>query len=201
MGSIVVIAASTGGLEPLRTIMSALPVPCRASIFVVWHIGNHPSVLPSILSSASKLPARFAQDNAPIEEGHIYVAPPDHHMVLTAEHMHLNRGPKIHHSRPAADPLFASAAEVHGTQALGIVLSGKDGDGAEGLMRIKDCGGTALVQHPDTAASPSMPRKAMMVDHPDEFLSPQQIGERVHSFCLAAEPGSVIDQMDRSLSA
>ncbi len=185
MASIVVIAASTGGLEPLRTIMSKLPVPCAASIFIVWHIGQHPSVLPSILSSASKLPARFAQDNASIEPGHIYVAPPDHHLVLTAEHMHLNRGPKVNHTRPAADPLFASAAKAYPGQVLGIVLSGKDGDGAAGLKLVKEYGGTALVQHPDTAESPSMPLKAMMLDHPDEFLSVEQIAQRVRSFCSA----------------
>jgi len=94
MGSIVVIAASAGGFEPLRTIMAKLPVPCAASIFVVWHIGQRQSVLPSILSKAGRLPARFAQDNALIEPGHIYVAPPDHHLVLTADHMHLNRDPR-----------------------------------------------------------------------------------------------------------
>lgn len=185
MGRIVVIAASRGGLEPLRALASRLPIPCAASIFIVSHIGQHRSVLPSILSSASKLPARFARDNALIERGHIYVAPPDHHMVLTAEHMHLSRGPKINHTRPAADPLFASAAEVYQGQVLGVVLSGEDGDGAEGLKLVKEYGGTALVQHPETAASPSMPLKAMMLDHPDEFLSVEQLAERVHSFCLA----------------
>ena len=184
MGRIVVIVASAGGLEPLRTIMARLPVPCAASIFIVWHIGTRPSILPTILSSASKLPALFAEDNAPIERGHIYVAPRDHHMVLTAEHMHLNRGPKVNYTRPAADPLFASAAEMHRGRVLGVVLSGENNDGAEGLKLIKECGGTALVQHPDTAASPSMPLEAILLDHP-EVISVEQIAERVRSFCLA----------------
>jgi two-component system chemotaxis response regulator CheB len=185
MRNIVVIAASTGGLEPLRAIMSKLPVPCRAAIFVVWHIGPHPSLLPAILSSVSKIPATFAKDKALIESGHIYVAPPNHHVVLSAEHMHLNRGPKINHTRPAADPLFASAAKAHQRQVLGVVLSGKDGDGAEGLKLVKEYGGTALVQHPDSAEAPSMPLQAMMVDHPDEALAIAQIAERVCSFCSA----------------
>ena len=102
-------------------------------------------MLPSILTSTSKLPAVFAEDNAPIEQGHIYVAPPDHHMVLTAEHMHLNRGPKVNYTRPAADPLFASAAEAHREQVIGIVLSGGNNDRAAGLKRIKEHGGTTLV--------------------------------------------------------
>ena len=141
-------------------------------------------MLTSILSSASKLPALFAEDNAPIEIGHIYVAPPDHHMVLTAEHMHLNQEPKVHYTRPAADPLFASAAEAHREQVLGVVLSGGSRDGAEGLRLIKEYGGTALVQHPETAEIPSMPREAMILDYP-EVISVEQIAERVHSFCLA----------------
>ena len=185
MSNIVVIAASTGALEPLRTIVSMLPVPCRASVFVVWHIGHHPSVLPSILSRASKLPARFAQDDVAFEPGHIYVAPPDHHLELTATRMHLNRGSKVNHVRPAADPLFASAARCFEGNVLGVVLSGKDGDGAAGLAMIKRHGGTTLVQHPDTAESPSMPLSAMMMDHPDEFLLVVEIAERVRSFCLA----------------
>lgn len=185
MGSIVVIAASTGGLQPLRAIVSKLPTPCRASIFIVLHIGEHPSVLPSILSDASGFPAQFAREDAAIESGRIYVAPPGHHMTLTAGHMHLSREPKVNYTRPAADPLFASAARVHGKQVLGIVLSGEGSDGAEGLRLVKEHGGTALVQHPDTAASSSMPLKAMMNDHPDGFFSVDEIARRVRSFCSA----------------
>lgn len=155
----------------------------RGFNFIVWHIGSRPSMLPSILSSASKLPALFAEDNAPIEKGHIYVAPPDHHMVLTAEHMHLNQEPKVHYTRPAADPLFASAAKAHRGQVLGIVLSGGNHDGAEGLKLIKEYGGATLVQRPETAEIPSMPREAIMLDHPD-VISVEQIAERVCSFCL-----------------
>lgn len=106
-------------------------------------------------------------------------------MVLTAQHMHLNQGPKINYTRPAADPLFASAAKAHRGQVLGVVLSGGNSDGAEGLKLIKQYGGTALVQHPDTAQIPSMPRAAMMRDHP-EVISVEQIAARVRSFCLAA---------------
>lgn len=185
MGKIVVIAASTGALEPLRNIMSVLPKPCAASVFVVWHIGHHPSVLPSILSSASKVPARFAQDDTAFEPGHIYVAPPDHHLELSASRMHLNRGPKVNHLRPAADVLFVSAAQSYPGKVLGVVLSGQDGDGAAGLAMIRQHGGTALVQHPNTAEAPSMPLTAMRVDHPDEFLLVVELAERVRSFCSA----------------
>ena len=106
-------------------------------------------------------------------------------MTLAAKHMHLSRGPKVNYTRPAADPLFASAARVHGRQVLGIVLSGEGSDGAEGLRLVREHGGTALVQHPHAAASSSMPLKAMMLVHPVGSLSVDEIACRVRSFCSA----------------
>jgi two-component system chemotaxis response regulator CheB len=186
MDAIVVIAASAGGLDPLLHIIAALPVRCIAAIFIVMHIGHHPSLLPRLLSSDSRHPATFAQDGALIEVGHIYVAPPDHHMILESDHIRLSRGPKVHYTRPAADPLFISAAKTHGQRVMGIVLSGGDGDGADGLRSIRENGGTALVQDPEEAAIPSMPRAAMMADHPNACLPAAEIAQRVRVFCSGA---------------
>ena len=97
--------------------------------------------------------------------------------------MHLDAGLKINHTRPAADPLFASAAEAYSTRVLGIVLSGGDGDGAEGLKLIKDNGGTALVQHPYEARYLSMPHTALKVAYPDAALPIKQMALLVRSFC------------------
>jgi len=184
MDRIVVIGASAGGLEPLRCIIVALPVPCTASVFVVMHIGRNPSVLPSLLSCADRLPAAFAQDGVLIEAGHIYVAPPDHHMLLEPGRIRLRQGRKVHSTRPAADPLFVSAAEAYWEQVIGIVLSGGGWDGAAGLRAIKDHGGTALVQHPEDAAMPFMPRAAIAVGHPDACLPVQKIAQRVGRILL-----------------
>jgi two-component system, chemotaxis family, protein-glutamate methylesterase/glutaminase len=183
MIGVVVIAASSGGLDPLRRISAALPGTCSAAIFIVMHIGSHRSVLPSLLNGDGRNLASFAEDGALIESGHIYVAPPDHHMLLRPNCIRLDQGPKVHHTRPAADPLFISAAEHHGRRVMGIVLSGGDGDGAAGLRAIAEHGGTALVQHPDEAASPSMPLAAIMVDHPDACLPIEEIARRVWTFC------------------
>jgi two-component system chemotaxis response regulator CheB len=183
---IVVIAASAGGLDPLRRIMAAVPIPCAAAIFVVMHIGSQRSMLPCLLSDSGQLGATFAQDGALIQTGHIYVAPPDRHMILGSSRIELNQGPKIHHTRPAADPLFISAAKIYGRRVLGIVLSGGDGDGADGLRIIKECGGKALVQDPEEASTPAMPRSAIMVDHPDDCLPAKDIAERVRVFCSPA---------------
>ena len=112
MVGIVVIAASAGGLGPLRSIIAALPAPCTAAVFVVVHIGSNPSILPCLLGHAGPLPAAFAHDGDAIEAGRIYVAPPDRHMVLEFARIRLSHGPKVHYTRPAADPLFISAAEA-----------------------------------------------------------------------------------------
>ena len=177
------IAASAGGIEPLRRIIAALPVPCWAAIFAVVHTGAYLSVLPRLLSLSGQHPATFAEDGALIEAGHIYVPPPDHHMFLGPERIRLNQGPKVHHTRPAADPLFISAAKTYGQGVMGIVLSGGDSDGAAGLRAIAECGGTALVQDPGEAATPSMPLTAMEADHPDAYLPVDEIAQRVKIFC------------------
>jgi two-component system, chemotaxis family, protein-glutamate methylesterase/glutaminase len=177
MDRIIVIAASAGGLDPLCKIVAAVREACPSSVFIVVHIGDHPSDLPTILSWSSKLGVSFAQNGAPIEPSRVYVAPPDQHMVLEAGRIHLNRGPKVHHTRPAADPLFISAAEAYGNRVLGVVLSGGDKDGAEGLRVIKQHGGRVVVQKPEEAVDPSMPQTAIARDHPDACLSTEEIAK------------------------
>jgi two-component system chemotaxis response regulator CheB len=182
MAKIIVIAASAGGLVPVRQIIAALPVPCASFLFVVMHIGANRSVLPSLLSRPG-FPAGFGQENEPIEPGRVYVAPPDRHMILEPGRIRLSHGPKINHTRPAADPLFESAAAAYGRRVIGIVLSGGDGDGAVGLRTIKAHGGTAFVQHPDDAPVPGMPQSAIVLDHPDACLPVSELARRVAAMC------------------
>jgi two-component system chemotaxis response regulator CheB len=186
MVRIVVIAASAGGHDPLLRVIAALPVPCTAAIFVVVHIGANPSILPQLLATRGQHPAIFPQDGTLIEAGRIYVAPPDHHMLVEAASIRLTQGPKVHFARPAADPLFISAAEAHGQQVMGIVLSGGDGDGAAGLRAITEHGGTGLVQDPEEATAPSMPISAIRADHTDACLPGNEIAQRVRAFCSVA---------------
>ena len=184
MHHIVVIAASAGGLPPLRQITEALPTECAAAVFIVWHIGNRNSRLAEILNSGGPVPATFAESGAVIRAGHIYVAPRDWHMRLQPGYILLDHGSKVHYTRPAADPLFISAAQTYGEQVMGVVLSGGDGDGAEGLRTIKLHGGVSLVQAPEEAEEPSMPYKAMMADHPTP-CSTKELVHRVREFCTA----------------
>jgi len=183
--TIIVIAASAGGLQPLRTLIAALPPTCEAAIFIVWHTGAHPSTLPLILQHATALPVGFAADGDVIQAGHIYVAPPDHHILLTATTMETSRGPKVHFARPAADPLFMSAAETHGGKVVGIVLSGGDGDGAEGLLAIKQHGGRTFVQDPAEAIAPSMPHAAIAAANPAAVLPISEIARAVAGLCYS----------------
>ncbi len=182
---ILVIAASAGGFAPLRRIIASLPDPCLAAVFVAMHIGPNASILPELLSAKHR--AAFPKNGDTIEAGHIYVAPADHHMVLEETSIRVIQGPKVHHTRPAADPLFISAAEIHGRRVMGVVLSGGGGDGAVGLRTIKEFGGTAFVQDPKEALIPSMPYSAIAADHPDGCLPVEELIGRVEAFCSSSE--------------
>jgi two-component system, chemotaxis family, protein-glutamate methylesterase/glutaminase len=167
--NIIVVGSSVGGVEALQKLVAGLPADFPASLFVVLHIGPEThSVLPNILRRAGKLPARHPVDGEPIRLGHIYVAPPDYHLIIEDSNVRLIRGPKENRHRPAIDPLFRSAARWHGPRAVGVVLTGALDDGTLGLLAIKKRGGVAIVQDPQDAFCPSMPRHAIesvQVDH------------------------------------
>lgn len=159
---IIVIGASAGGFEAIQTLVAGLPADFKASIFIVWHMSpDTTGILPFVLNKQSKCPAFNARNNEPILPGHIYVAPPDHHLLLENGYTRLTRGPKENRFRPAVDPLFRSAASIYGPRVIGIILSGALDDGTSGLWSIKQAGGLAVVQEPSDAAVPSMPENAL----------------------------------------
>jgi two-component system, chemotaxis family, protein-glutamate methylesterase/glutaminase len=159
---VVVVGASAGGVEALKTLVSGFPAEFPGSVFVVLHIGNSESALPAILSQAGPLPAIHPRSGQPIENGVIYVAPPDYHMLLLEPgQIQLSHGPKFNFTRPAINPLFRSAAATYGPAVTGIILSGNLDDGVLGLAEIKRRGGVAIVQDPKTAVYPSMPSCAV----------------------------------------
>jgi two-component system, chemotaxis family, protein-glutamate methylesterase/glutaminase len=167
-GRIVAIGASAGGVRALQILAAQLTPDFAAPILVVQHVGSYPSVLPSLIARQGPLPASHAIDGQPLVPGHITIAPPDQHMLVEGDVIRLSRGPKEHHARPAIDPLFRSAAFSWGPAVIGVVLTGLLDDGTPGLQAIKERGGTAVVQHPEDAESPSMPLNAlahMKVDH------------------------------------
>ncbi|MEZ2354847.1 chemotaxis protein CheB [Caballeronia sp. RCC_10] len=176
---IVVIAASTGGLDVLRTIVSGLPADFPASIFVVMHIGTWPSRLPQILAADSRLPVVHASDGEAIAAVTVYIAPPDRHMLLGDARIVLSTAPKENFTRPAADPLFRSAAVNFGDRAIGVVLSGKLDDGAAGLKAVHACGGYTIIQDPSTCVAPEMPQAALKAVPPDVVAPIEDIGPAI----------------------
>jgi two-component system chemotaxis response regulator CheB len=176
---IIVIGASAGGIESLITLTGELPADFPAAVFVVVHFpAQSTSVLPRILTRSGPLPATHAQHGEAIRPGRIYVAVPDHHLLVRQGVIHVVRGSKENRCRPAIDPLFRSAALAYGPRVVGVILSGTLGDGTAGLLSVKQRGGVAIVQDPADAMFPDMPRNALEYIKAD-YVAPLQEIARV----------------------
>ncbi len=161
---VVVVGASLGGVEALSTLASRLPEDLPATVLVVQHCSEESSgLLAEILSRQSPLPAVMAEDGMEPLRGRIYVAPPNRHLLLSEDRIRVVFGPRENRGRPAIDPLFRTAAVHHRSRVIGVILTGLLHDGAAGLLAVQRCGGLPLVQAPDDAAHPEMPRQALAV--------------------------------------
>jgi two-component system chemotaxis response regulator CheB len=194
---IIVLGASAGGVEALVRLVQGLPAGLPASLFVVCHTpASGGSQLPDILSRRGRLLAVHARDLEPARPGQIYVAPPDHHLLLRRGVMRLWRGARENHHRPAIDPLFRSAAAAYGPRVVGVVLSGSLNDGAAGLLAVRNAGGVAVVQDPAEAAVDGMPRAALAVAGADYVLRLDDIARLLTGLATEARP----DEGDPSMS-
>lgn len=178
---IIAIGASAGGFSVLRQIARGIAEFFPAPIVIVLHIGAHRSHLPALLNNVGPNRATFAETGMVPEAGRIYVAPSDQHLLIEQGVFRLFRGAKEHHTRPAIDPLFRSLALELGPRVVGVILSGMLDDGAAGLYAIKACGGIAVVQDPECAAEPSMPRSAMAAVPIDHVRGVDQMAELLTS--------------------
>ena len=165
---LIVVGGSAGSFAPLSTLVRALPSSLQACVLIVVHSSSESmGTLSKILGRSSQLPISIAEDGQSIEPG-VFVAPVDQHLIVTPEAVRVTRGPKENGFRPAVDPLFRTAAEAYGPRVIGVLLSGALDDGVYGLSEIKAHGGLAIVQNPDDAEIPSLPRNAIAhvaVDH------------------------------------
>lgn len=184
---IVVIASSRGGLQVLRTLAAGfardLPVP----ICIVQHIGRHRTMLPELLSQWGILDASEAIHGESAQAGRIYVAPPDRHMVLRGGYIRLLDTAAENFARPAADPLFRSAAREYGPGAVGVVLSGDLDDGAAGLAAIRARNGYGIVQDPDECEAPSMPRSALAAAGADAVARAMELPRAIYAAVHGAQ--------------
>ncbi len=168
---LVVIGASAGGVEALRVLVGGLPVDLPAAVCIVLHVPPHsPSRLAEVLQRVCKLPVTAADDGEVLTSGKVYTASADRHLMVDGATLRLTRGPKESRARPAIDVLFRSAAVSCGQRLVGVVLTGMLDDGTAGLWAIKDRGGRALVQSPESAEYPSMPESASKLVQIDASL-------------------------------
>jgi two-component system, chemotaxis family, protein-glutamate methylesterase/glutaminase len=185
-------------------LVRALPADLPAAVYIVLHLpAQSPSMLPSILERAGRLPTVQARDGMAIKHSCIYVAPPDQHLLIERGRLRVVHGPRENRHRPSVDPLFRSAARVYGPRVLGVILTGALDDGTAGLQAIKQRGGRAIVQDPAEALYPGMPRSAVENVAVDYILPLAEIAPLLAQ--LAAQPAdeaaapAVTDEMAQEL--
>ncbi|BDY26804.1 chemotaxis protein CheB [Mycolicibacterium mageritense] len=166
---VVAVGASAGGVEALTQLASGLSTDLSYAVLVTLHMpANAPSVLARILDRAGPLPAKAAEDGERLEPATIYVAVPDHHLLVHDHRTKLAEGPTENGHRPAINALFRSAALAFGPRAIGVLLSGVLDDGVLGLGAIRSRGGVTIAQTPSDALFPAMPGNAVqagVIDH------------------------------------
>ncbi len=181
--ALVALGGSAGSLEAVRTILAGLPVELEAAVVVVQHRARESDALAEVLQISSPLPVVEAEDKDPVEAGRVYIAPADYHLLLEPGHFALSTDEPVLFSRPSIDVLFESAADAYGPRALGVVLTGANRDGAQGLRRIVDRGGAALVQDPATAEAATMPRAALEAVPEGRTVPLNELGAAITAWC------------------
>jgi two-component system, chemotaxis family, protein-glutamate methylesterase/glutaminase len=184
----VAIGASAGGVQALCELLPALSRESQAAVFVVLHLPrDRPSLLVDVFSQKCALAVREAEDKEPVIPGTVYFAPPNYHLLVDAgPQLALSADDLVNHSRPSIDVLFDSAAQVYREHLLGIILSGANEDGAEGLAAVHDAGGLTVVQEPQTAQSSAMILSALERRPADLVLDLAGIAELLQRLCPSA---------------
>jgi len=186
---LIAIGASAGGVEALRVLLRALPAHCPAAIVVVLHLApGRSSRLPQLYADQCLLPLSEAQDKEPLLPGHVYFAPPDYHLQIEPDFsFSLSLEAPVYFSRPAIDVLLETAALACRDAMLAIILTGASADGARGLARVRQLGGTAWIQDPATAASATMPAAALRHAGADRMLDLAALGTALAALAWPAD--------------
>jgi two-component system chemotaxis response regulator CheB len=175
---LVAIGCSMGGMRALEIILSTLPEDFPLPIVIVQHrYRTSNDSLPAFFRRHTKLSVVDALDKQWIHPGHVYLAPADYHLLVDPEgELSLSVDERVEYARPSIDVLFESAADAFPGSVIAVVLTGANADGAHGARRVKDRGGFVLVQDPETAESPDMPRAAIAATRVDRILPLERIG-------------------------
>jgi two-component system chemotaxis response regulator CheB len=179
--ALVALASSAGGIRALTTVLSGLPENFPVPVVAVQHLDpSHRTVLADLLSARTSLDVRLAESGNELRPGAVWLAPPDRHLEIGPDgRLQLTGTARLNFSRPSADRLFISAAEVFGSRLVACVLTGAGRDGAAGVRAVKAAGGTVLVQDPTEAEFRSMPEAAVATGAVDEKLPLDGIAKRL----------------------
>jgi two-component system chemotaxis response regulator CheB len=177
----IVIGASFGGLDAIKLIINGLPRIFKTPVIIVLHIGNNNiNTFISMLNQNEFLTVKEAEEKETIKENTVYLAPPNYHLQVEDEFtLSLSTAQKVNFSRPSIDVLFETAAWTFKNELLGILLTGANSDGAEGVKTIKTFGGTTIIENPETAIAKQMPLSGIKISTPDYILNLEDIANKM----------------------
>src|SRR5438270_9959584 len=180
----VALVASAGGLDAITRVLGALDAGLGAPIIVLVHLlPERRSLLPELLARRTDLNVKQAEDGDVLEDGWVYVAAPNLHLLVTAEHgLRLDDGPPVHHARPAADILLESLADVYDGNCLAVVLTGAGTDGADGARAVKAAGGRVIAQDESSSEHFGMPGAAIATGSVDDVIALSAIAPAITAF-------------------
>jgi len=173
----IVIGVSSGGMNAMKVMFSLLLNEFNTPIIIVQHISSQSENLwIRLLNDKSNLYIKEADEKESIENGKVYIAPPNYHLLIERDKtFSLTIDERVNYARPSIDVLFESAAEAYKNKLIGVILTGSNNDGTNGLKRIKEYGGLTIVQDPATAESSYMPASAIAVVQMDYILTLENI--------------------------
>jgi two-component system chemotaxis response regulator CheB len=186
---VVVMGSSWGGLHALTAVLGALPEGFPAPVVLAQHRhkSSREGLLASLLKPACRCRINDADDKQPLEPGHVYIAPPDYHLIVERGHLELSTDEPVSFSRPSIDVLFESAADAYGAGVIAVVLTGANDDGASGIRKVRERGGVTVAQAPETAERPEMPKAAIATGAVMHVLPPEEIGHFLGAVCAETE--------------
>jgi two-component system chemotaxis response regulator CheB len=189
---LVAIGSSWGGLAAYDRILPALPRDFRPAILIAQHraVDSQHGALASYLRARSPLPVREVDDKDPVTGGQLFLAPPDYHTIVEDGHFALSTEGPVRHSRPSIDVAFETAADTYGSRLIGVLLTGANEDGADGIAKIRRCGGVTLVQDPEEAERPTMPAAAIATGAVDRVVKIDEVAPLLVELCSEA-PGNL----------